>query len=67
MFNSELIRAANDLSQILREKKWFSSVGVRIENGISYLLVCVNGKLTKTVEKSIPKQFENFLVRINVE
>lgn len=64
MFNPEIITASKKLKSALISKNWFYSVGISKEHEKTFLVVYVKSKITKTMEKAIPKTFENFPVTI---
>lgn len=64
MFSQEIIDASKKLKSALNSKNWFYSVGLSKENEKQFLVVYVKSKITKTIEKAIPKTFETFSVTI---
>lgn len=62
MIQLKIINAAKNLHQSLSSKKWVSSVGITLTKDTSTLDVYINTKLTKTIEKSIPTDFEGFSI-----
>lgn len=63
MLSASCIASAKTLAEKLNTKKWFNSVGVSIENKEEILVIYSSTKITKTIEKTIPKIYDNFKVK----
>lgn len=65
MIKPEMINSAKMLRESLTPKKWLSSVGVISTEDKFSLVVYINTKMTKTIEKLIPKEYDGYPVVVN--